>query len=156
MFKVTVIDVGQGLAVLVQTHAHAMLYDTGPRYSENADAGNRIIAPMLRGTGVQTLDMLVLSHQDTEHSGGALSLLQTVPVASVLSSLPATHPILREREARHEHVQRCSAGQRWTWDGVDFELLHPVEANYANPKLKSNDLSCVVRVAAAHGSTTGR
>jgi len=151
-FKVTVIDVGQGLAVLVQTHAHAMLYDTGPRYSENADAGNRIIASMLRGTGVQTLDMLVLSHQDTDHSGGALSLLQTVPVASVLSSLPATHPILREREARHEHAQRCSVGQRWTWDGVDFELLHPVEANYANPKLKSNDLSCVVRVAAAHGS----
>ena len=151
-FKVTVLDVGQGLAVLVQTHAHAMLYDTGPRYSEGADAGNRIIAPMLRGTGVQTLDMLVLSHQDTDHSGGALSLLQTVPVASMLSSLPATHPILREREARHEHAQRCSAGQRWTWDGVDFEILHPAEASYANPKLKSNDLSCVVRVAAAHGS----
>ncbi|MEP6941669.1 MAG: DNA internalization-related competence protein ComEC/Rec2 [Betaproteobacteria bacterium] len=151
-FRLIVLDVGQGLAVLVQTHAHAMLYDTGPRYTESADAGNRIVAPMLRGIGVPRLDMLVVSHQDSDHSGGVMSLLQTVPVTTLLSSLPTQHPIVRAREERAESAQRCSAGQRWSWDGVDFELLHPVDANYSNPKLKANDLSCVVRIAGAHGS----
>jgi competence protein ComEC len=152
-FRLTVLDVGQGLAVLVQTHAHSLLYDTGPRYTETSDAGNRIVAPMLRAIGVPRLDMLVVSHQDSDHSGGALSLMNTVPVAEMLSSLPPDHPIVLAREARRERVQRCSAGQRWSWDGVDFEMLHPVEANYANPKLKANDLSCVVRIANAYGST---
>jgi competence protein ComEC len=151
-FRVTVLDVGQGLAVLVQTHAHALLYDTGPRFNETADAGNRIIAPMLRSTGVARLDALIVSHQDSDHSGGALSLLQTVPVGWVASSLPADHPIVRSLDARGEAARRCVAGERWTWDGVDFVMLHPVAANYANPKLKANDLSCVVHVANAAGS----
>jgi len=151
-FRVTVLDVGQGLAVLVQTHAHALLYDTGPRYNEVADAGDRIIAPMLRATGVTHLDGLIVSHQDSDHSGGALSLLQTVPVAWLASSLPGDNAIVRERLERGESAQQCRAGQRWRWDGVDFAFLHPVEANYVNPKLKANDLSCVVRISNAAGS----
>jgi competence protein ComEC len=151
-FRVTVLDVGQGLAVLVQTHAHALLYDTGPRYNEVADAGDRIIAPMLRATGVTHLDGLIVSHQDSDHSGGALSLLQTVPVVWLASSLPGDNAIVRERLERGESAQQCRAGQRWRWDGVDFALLHPVEANYVNPKLKANDLSCVVRISNAAGS----
>jgi competence protein ComEC len=151
-FRVTVLDVGQGLAVLVQTHAHALLYDTGPRFTEVADAGDRIIVPMLRATGITHLDGLIVSHQDSDHSGGALSLLQTVPVAWLASSLPADNAIVRARAERGEAALRCEAGQRWRWDGVDFALLHPVEANYANPKLKANDLSCVVRVSNASGS----
>jgi competence protein ComEC len=151
-FRLTVLDVGQGLAVLVQTHAHALLYDTGPQYSDTADAGNRIVAPMLRAIGVERIDALIVSHQDSDHSGGAQSLLQTVPTASLLSSLPADHPLVRLREARGETAARCLAGQHWTWDGVEFEMLHPVEANYVNPKLKPNDLSCVLRVANAEGS----
>jgi competence protein ComEC len=151
-FQVTVLDVGQGLAVLVQTHAHALLYDTGPRFNETADAGNRIIAPTLRSTGVARLDALVVSHQDSDHSGGALSLLQTVPVGWVASSLPADHPVIRELDAHGEVSRRCLAGERWTWDGVEFVMLHPVAANYVNPKLKPNDLSCVLRVANAAGS----
>ena len=151
-FRVTVLDVGQGLAVLVQTHAHALLYDTGPRYSETADAGNRIIAPMLRGIGVERLDALVVSHQDSDHSGGAQSLLQTLPVANLLSSLPVDNAIVRLHEARGETATRCAVGQSWSWDGVEFAVLHPVEANYVNPKLKPNDLSCVLRVANAGGS----
>src|SRR5262249_58163380 len=79
-FRVVVLDVGQGLAVLVQTHAHALLYDTGPRFNDVADAGNRIIAPMLRAIGVTHLDGMIVSHQDSDHSGGALSLLDTVPL----------------------------------------------------------------------------
>ncbi len=151
-FRLTILDVGQGLAVLVQTSRHALLYDTGPRYNDTADAGNRIIAPMLRSIGVTRLDALVVSHQDADHSGGAMSLLDTVPVGSLYSSLPEDHPILRARTERGESVTRCTAGEKWTWDGIEFTILHPVVPNYANPKLKPNDLSCVLRVANAAGS----
>jgi competence protein ComEC len=99
-FRVTVLDVGQGLAVLVQTHAHALLYDTGPRFNDSADAGNRIIAPMLRASGIRALDALVVSHQDSDHSGGALSLLQTVPVGWLDSSLAEQNAIVVAQRAR--------------------------------------------------------
>jgi len=151
-FRVTVLDVGQGLAVLVQTHAHALLYDTGPRFNDSADAGDRIIAPMLRATGVERLDGMIVSHQDSDHSGGALSVLQTVPVTWLTSSLSLGNAIVRARTDAGETAERCVAGRRWRWDGVDFALLHPVEANYANPKLKANDLSCVLRVGNEAGS----
>jgi competence protein ComEC len=151
-FRLTVLDVGQGLAVLVQTHAHALLYDTGPRFNETADAGDRIIAPVLRANAVARLDGMIVSHQDSDHSGGALSLLHTVPVAWFASSLPAEHAIARARARDGQSAERCLAGRRWTWDGVDFELLHPVEATYLDPALKANDLSCVLRVSAPAGS----
>jgi len=151
-FRVTVLDVGQGLAVLVQTHGHSLLYDTGPRFTQTADAGNRIIAPMLRASGVARLDGLIVSHQDSDHSGGAMSLLQTVPVDWVVSSLNTDHPIVRKRVEGGESASRCLAGQQWTWDGVEFAMLHPVAANYVNPKLKPNDLSCVLRVSNTAGS----
>src|SRR5262249_50708122 len=67
-------------------------------------------------------------------------------------SLPEDSAIVRERMARGEPVRRCVAGERWDWDGVQFSLLHPVAANYANPKLKANDLSCVLRVESSAGS----
>ncbi len=151
-FRVTVLDVGQGLAVLVQTHGHALLYDTGPRFSESADAGNRIVAPMLRAIGVPRLDGLVVSHQDSDHSGGALSVLQTVPTLSLWSSLPEHHPIVDTWEAHGERARRCVTGQRWRWDGVEFEILYPYEANYLDSRLKPNDLSCVLRISNAFGS----
>jgi competence protein ComEC len=151
-FQLTVLDVGQGLAVLVQTNQHALLYDTGPRFNETADAGNRIIAPMLRSIGIAHLDVLMVSHQDTDHSGGAKSLLDTVPVGSFLSSLPEGHPLVRMRTEHGESANRCMAGDKWIWDGVEFVILHPVAPNFSNPKLKPNDLSCVLRVANAAGS----
>ena len=151
-FRVTVLDVGQGLAVLVQTHAHALLYDTGPRYNDTADAGNRIIAPMLRATGIRALDALVVSHQDSDHSGGALSLLQTVPVGWLVSSLPEQNAIVGAQRARGASARRCLAGARWTWDGVEFATLYPFDSTYLEPRIKTNDLSCVLRVSGAGGS----
>ncbi len=151
-FKVTVLDVGQGLAVLVQTSAHALLYDTGPRFNDTADAGNRIIAPMLRATGIRALDGLVVSHQDSDHSGGALSLLQTVPAGWLASSLSEQNPIVDAQRARGAAARRCVAGERWAWDGVEFAILYPFDATYLESRIKTNDLSCVFRVSAAGGS----
>ena len=151
-FRMTVLDVGQGLAVVVQTHRHALLYDTGPRYTDEADAGGRIVAPFLRAAGVRRLAGMIVTHQDSDHSGGALTLLQTVPVAWLASSLPEGHDILARRAADGGAALRCEAGQRWTWDGVRFAVLQPTAALYAAPTSKPNDLSCVVRIDSDYGS----
>ena len=149
--RVVVLDVGQGLAVVVTTATHALVYDTGPRFSEDVDAGSRIVAPFLRAAGVARLDALVVSHADTDHSGGALSILKAVPVHRLISSLPADHPIV-VASARGPLSARCSAGARWRWDGVDFEILHPAASAYGDPGRKSNDLSCVLHIVSAGGS----
>ena len=151
-FRMTVLDVGQGLAVIVQTHDHALLYDTGPRYNDEADAGGRIVAPFLRALGIRHLDAMIITHQDTDHSGGALSLLATVPVDLLLSSLAQGHPILARRALDHEVAARCEAGQRWSWDDVRFTVLQPTATLYAVPQRKANDLSCVLRIDSRHGS----
>jgi competence protein ComEC len=154
-FDLSVLDVGQGLAVVVATHAHALLYDAGPRYNDDADAGGRVIAPYLRAAGVARLDAIVISHQDSDHSGGARTLLQTVPVDWVASSLPYDNPIVALRSGEGAdplaHV-RCEQGQTWTWDGVRFTVLQPTPMHYRNPTPKANDLSCVVRIDSAYGS----
>ncbi len=151
-FRMTVLDVGQGLAVVVETHSHSLLYDTGPRYNDDADAGGRIVAPFLRAAGIAALDTLVVSHKDSDHSGGAVTLLQTVPVDRLLSSLPEDSVIVGARDASGGRLERCLAGQRWDWDGVRFDVLHPTPAQYADPRIKANDLSCVVRIDSGHGS----
>src|SRR4029453_3369616 len=104
--RITTLDVGQGLAVAVETRSHALLYDTGPRFGETTDAGGRIVATYLRARGVRLLDALVVSHADLDHSGGALSLLQTVPVTTLYSSLPVGHAIVA-RTASGGTAWRC-------------------------------------------------
>ena len=146
--RVTVLDVGQGLAVVVRTRAHALVYDTGPRWNETSDAGSRIVAPYLRREGIVKLDALVLSHEDLDHAGGAAALLVAVPVVRFLSSLPADHPLVDSRARESAKVERCFAGMRWEWDGVAFEVLHPWPEQYAAAPAKANDLSCVLRVRA--------
>ncbi len=156
--RITVLDVGQGLAVAVQTHAHALLYDTGPRFHDEADAGGRIVAPFLRAAGVGRLHALVVSHLDADHSGGTGSILHTVPVDRILSSVERTHPMFAPARAPPE---RCVAGEAWAWDGVRFEVLHPPPEWYsdvagagasARARLRTNDLSCVVRIEAGNRS----
>ncbi|HEV6968173.1 DNA internalization-related competence protein ComEC/Rec2 [Roseateles sp.] len=145
-FELLAPDVGQGNAVVVRTAGHVLVFDAGPGYSPGADAGERVLLPLLRGLGVRRLDALVLSHRDGDHVGGAASLMRALPVAELRSSLEPAHPLLAGGEA----AARCEAGQSWTWDGVRFELLHPTPAHY-EAGLKSNDLSCVLRISAASG-----
>ncbi len=143
---ITTLDVGQGLAVLVRTANHALLYDAGPAFGTEADSGERIIAPYLRATGIERLDSMVVSHNDSDHSGGAASVLENFEVATLLSSLGAGHPLLSLAAS----ARPCAAGQAWTWDGVRFELLHPAGPD-ARAK-KTNDLSCVLKVTAGERS----
>ena len=143
VFRVLAFDAGQGMALLVETTRHRLLYDAGPAYAPGADAGSRVILPYLRMRGIGALDGMVLSHGDTDHTGGALALLGEIDTGWVLSSLEPDHPAAR---AARRHL-RCVAGQRWEWDGVRFELLHPDQAGYADPGRKTNARSCVLRVS---------
>ena len=146
--RLTVLDVGQGLAVVAQTQHHALLFDTGPAFSASADAGNRIVVPFLRGSGIRRLDAMIVSHDDIDHTGGALSVLQAVPVDALLTSLPDLDPLLLVGPEE----RRCSAGQAWQWDGVTFEMLYPDQATREAQKLKDNERSCVLKITAAGGS----
>jgi competence protein ComEC len=145
MFELVAADMGQGHAVLVRTATHSLLYDTGPRYSAETDAGQRVLVPLLRGWG-ERLDRIVISHQDSDHSGGATAVMAMQPQADVLTSIALEHP-LQQLGA----MQRCERGQSWVWDGVRFEMLHPSAADYER-KLKPNALSCVLRVTAVDTS----
>ena len=139
---VTAFDVGQGTALLVETEKRRLLYDTGPAYSLESDGGNRVILPYLRARGIDTLDAIIVSHSDNDHSGGALSILEEIEVGIVYSSLPATHPIV-QAASRHEH---CLAGQSWRWDGAAFDMLHPGADSYASTKWKPNARSCTLKL----------
>ncbi|WIM05982.1 MAG: DNA internalization-related competence protein ComEC/Rec2 [Candidatus Nitricoxidivorans perseverans] len=146
--NVTVLDVGQGLAVHVQTAGHDLLYDTGPAFSPDANSGNRIIVPYLRASGVRRLDGLVVTHADKDHSGGAASVLESVPTGWLMTSLPGDHPLLAATPPRRP----CADGDAWEWDGVRFQLLHPTALQFAQPIRKTNDMSCVLKVTSRHGT----
>ncbi len=148
-YWVDVLDVGQGLSVLVRTHRHAMLFDAGPAYSAETDAGDRIVVPYLRAVGVKTLNGFVVSHDDSDHSGGAESVLRMLSVGWIVSSLPPRQHQLKALTAK---PLQCFAGQRWEWDGVVFEMLYPTYASYALAEIKDNNRSCVLRVSGAGGS----
>jgi len=146
--RLTVLDVGQGLAVVAQTGNHALLFDAGPAFGPGADSGSRVIVPFLRGAGIRRIDMMVVSHDDADHTGGVLSVLQALPVDMLLTSLPDLDPLL----LLASEERRCMAGQRWRWDGIDFEMLHPDVATRDADKLKDNERSCVLRITTAAGS----
>lgn len=146
--QLAVLDVGQGLAVVVRTRGHALLYDAGPAFSELSDAGSRIVVPYLRAAGVRRLDGMVVSHDHSDHSGGALSVLQAVPVAWLASPLREGHP-LRKAAASSRY---CVAGERWDWDEVSFEFRYPQPADYNSDESRDNDRSCVLRIVSRYGS----
>ncbi len=144
LLALTVFDVGQGLSVAAQTRNHTLLYDTGPDYSGEADSGNRILAPALRGMGVSRLDALILSHDDIDHTGGTASLLESLPVDEILTSVAPDRAWLADAGK----ITPCADGQNWSWDGVTFEMLHPAadqRADASDPH--DNDKSCVLRIS---------
>jgi competence protein ComEC len=139
-FEVMAADIGQGNALLVRTATHTLVYDTGPRYSTESDAGHRVLVPLLRAFD-ERVDMLMLSHRDSDHTGGAAAVLAMQPKAALVSSLEDGNPLQAIRRS-----ERCMAGRHWQWDGVDFALLHPQSGDY-DAAAKPNAMSCVLRVS---------
>jgi competence protein ComEC len=144
---IDVLDVGQGLAVVVRTASHALAYDAGPSWNAEADSGSRIVVPYLRGEGVRRLDALVVTHADDDHAGGAASVAKSRSPRWLLVSLPPDDGRRRLAPACLD----CLAGTRWEWDGVDFEVLHPDAAALRDLR-RENDRSCVIRIAAGGGT----
>ena len=142
--RLIVLDVGQGLSVLVQTQHHALLYDTGTKVSSQNDSGARVIVPYLRSIGLDQLDGIVVSHNDIDHSGGLNSVLKEVPSSWILSSLP--EPVNGASNLS------CYKGQSWQWDGVNFEVLSPTLNSYNFDDIKDNNRSCVIKVTSPFGS----
>ncbi|HSF72089.1 MAG TPA: DNA internalization-related competence protein ComEC/Rec2, partial [Methylotenera sp.] len=147
--RATVLDVGQGLAVVVQTKNHTFLYDAGPRFSTQSDAGGRIVVPFLRGIGVKKLEGFMVSHDDIDHSGGAASVLAQLPAAWLMSSFDLDNSL--PQLGAKKSIQ-CFAGQTWLWDKVKFEVLSPTLSSYDNTDIKDNNRSCVVKVTSQFGS----
>ena len=137
--QLTVLDVGQGLAVLVRTRHHNLLYDAGPRYSARFDAGEDVLLPALRRLGVQRLDTVIVSHADMDHAGGIAAIVEQFPEAHYIG--PALAAFTPGTEA-----SRCRP-QQWRSDGYRFALLHPDEGRYDD-----NDGSCVLHISGAGGS----
>ena len=146
--RLTALDVGQGMAVLVEAGGRRLLYDSGPRIGAGNDAGSRVIVPYLRSRGIRHLDALVVSHLDLDHSGGALAVLRNLRVDWVASSLPQDHEIVA---AATRHFA-CRRGQRWRWGDARFEWLHPGTEPVSGGRSPTNARSCVLRVDTPAGS----
>lgn len=124
--EVTVLDVGQGLSVVLRTANHVMVYDAGPAFEEGFDAGESIVAPYLLSQGQRRVALLMLSHADKDHSGGADAVRRLLEVQDERGALTA---------------KPCRDGENWEWDGVRFRLLHPDDE-----KRSDNNSGCVLRV----------
>ena len=139
-FRLTVLDVGQGLATVVETRGHALVFDTGPRYRSGFETGSRVVSPYLQHQGIERLDALILSHGDVDHIGGTSGLLGQVAATQVWAGEPDTRLTPR--------AEPCLDGYSWRWDGVVFTLWHPLGAGQA----QGNNASCIVKVENARDS----
>ncbi|MGB5583630.1 MAG: DNA internalization-related competence protein ComEC/Rec2 [Gammaproteobacteria bacterium] len=139
-YELHVLDVGQGLAIVIRTHSHTLVYDTGARFSDRLDSGKAVLLPFLTNKGVSRIDLLMISHGDGDHIGGAASLLEAYPQTPVLGQ-----GITSLDAGLSSH---CASGQQWTWDGIVFTLLHPDNTDYP----LTNNRSCVLKVTGEGGS----
>jgi competence protein ComEC len=136
-FQLQVLDVGQGSAAVIETAHHALVFDPGPAYGPEADAGGRVVVPFLRAAGWRKVSAVVVSHADADHSAGLGQVLQRFPAATVWWG--------GDGGAAAHGRQPCRAGLRWQLDGVEFTFLHPG----AEPERDDNSGSCVLLVRAA-------
>ena len=138
-WTLTTLDVGQGLSVVVETHEHVLVFDTGPRWSGGAAAARVSLIPWLRARGIRHIDRLVLSHDDSDHTGGTLALLDSLPVEDLLVG-----PRVKVKPL----ARTCRRGEHWRWDGIEFRVLHPGLETAGS----DNDNSCVLHIAGTGGS----
>ncbi len=137
--KMTLLDVGQGLSVAVQTANHWLVFDTGAKFSAESDLGQSVLLPFLRQQGVGKIDKLIISHGDNDHIGGAASLMRGLPTEKVLTSVP--------KQLGDYSPVMCETGQSWLWDRVRFTILSPPHVFSSE-----NDNSCVLKIQSEYGS----
>ncbi len=147
--EMTVWDIGQGNAVLIQTKSHRLLFDTGPTSFGKFDPGEKIIIPHLKAEGIPRIDQLVISHQDADHIGGLKYLLENFSIQKVIGSISPDHQVQQLFKKNKVFLEKCQVGQSWHWDGIDFYIWHPdleQDAKSQYKMTKPNDMSCVVEV----------
>ncbi|HIO91218.1 MAG TPA: DNA internalization-related competence protein ComEC/Rec2 [Leucothrix mucor] len=135
-FEYTLLDVGQGLASVIKTKHHVLVYDTGPRANNRFDTGKLVVLPYLQASGIKALDKMIISHEDIDHRGGMIAILNEIPAEKIISS--------NTRFLDNRLITKCRAGDTWQWDGVSFEFLHP-DDNFDQDE-SDNNLSCVLKV----------
>ncbi len=134
--RLAMLDVGQGLAIAVETQHHTLIFDSGAKFSPQFDMGEVVVLPYLRYRGIKRIDTLLISHGDNDHSGGAESILASIPVTNIISDFP-------QLSTRY-HTESCRSGLIWEWDGVHFSLLSPPEQDFFKTE---NDNSCVLKIS---------
>ncbi len=138
-YWLTLLDVGQGLSVVIQTQSHQLVYDTGAKFSANFNAGDAIVLPYLKQQGITIIDALVVSHGDNDHNGGTKALLQQMSAINIFAGEPA--------KIASNLAKPCYQGQQWQWDGVDFKILYPPNDGYPR---SGNNASCVLLIDNAY------
>ena len=136
---VDVLDVGQGLAVIIRTENHTLVYDTGSHSPSGFNMGDAALIPFLIANQVNSIDTIIISHGDNDHIGGLQAILNNFTVGRILSSVPNKIP---------EPSELCHSGQSWNWDGVQFDILSPEN----NSNFKGNNASCVLKISSKNGS----
>lgn len=144
---VTILDVGQGLATVIQTSKHTVVFDTGPRYSKDFDTGRAVIVPYLRQMHRDQLDTLIISHGDNDHIGGLESIKTLLPIQRILTSVPNEVSATKDTA-----IIACQSGFQWNYDGVVFSILSPAEITESKNGHDENNQSCVLKVATKYGS----
>lgn len=130
----TLLDVGQGLSAIIQTHSHTLIYDTGARFMNGTDMGAAIVLPYLRTQKITRIDAIIISHGDNDHIGGLQAIQQTLPINAIYTSVPD--------KISYPNVLECERGKQWQWDGIHFTFLYPDSES----SLLGNDRSCVLRI----------
>ena len=134
-FSFTVLDVGQGLAAVVQTRNHTLVYDTGPRFSPRFNTADAVLIPYLRLNGIGRLDRIMISHGDNDHAGSLQPLIKAIPYGDIVSGASSLPPTAR--------IKACGDGDSWQWDGVMF-------TSWQLPpgfQQSENDRSCILSIS---------
>ncbi len=150
-YQLTVLDVGQGSAAVIQTRNHVVVFDAGAKFSDRLNAGSGVVIPYLRSQGIENLDALIISHGDADHIGGAQVILNAYPEAMLIGQ---NIEKLQSGSKRIKSKKWCEAGMKWQWDGVDFSFLSPEKTFVVLPRSKKrNNISCVLQIISKSGKT---
>lgn len=135
--KFTLLDVGQGLASVVETTHHVLIFDTGPKFSSTFDTGAAVVLPFLHYYDINSISKIIISHGDNDHIGGVWSLIKNIPIQEISTSVPDKFEKIKSIK-----ITACQQGDEWSWDQVDFQILYPPPHKLAC----GNNCSCVLKV----------